>query len=399
MSGMESVLTDSTGTFSLLLRPKTTMLALRCKIQNYSDTVILLKPDSLVFAEILLKPLPEYIPGLNRIRSSGLQPFDTLPLRITSRVIPEEWLLNSTNITIPEVRPLQLSLVPTIGTNRKLSGSVVNNVSINILGGFSRGLKGFEAAGLFNITRSYVKGLQIAGAANIGGDTVKGLQMAGLFNYCSRQLKGVQFSGLGNIARGRGSVVQLGGLLNYSPDPAFQFGVINIADTNSGMALGIINIIRKGYYGISLNTDDIAFSHLHIHSGTNRLYTIGGMTAKLSGDSIFWGIDLGFGSRFFPRSILGLDVEFLSSVLNIHQAFDETTTTRLSLSTQLSIRLLPALRLTAGPSANVFIAGRNNPTVEDFIRHTAPAQRWQYTSVNTRFDLWPGWVTSLKIQF
>ncbi len=399
MSGLESALSDSSGQFRMQVKPRTSTLALRCNKQHYSDTVILFKPDSLFFLIIRLKPLPQSIPALHPKHASELQAFDTLPLRITGRVIPEEWLLNSNNISIPEIRWAQLSLVPTIGTNRKLSGSVVNNFSINILGGFSRGVKGFEAGGVFNVTHSYVKGVQIAGAANIGGDTVKGIQMAGLFNYCSRQLKGVQVAGLGNIARGRGSVVQFGGILNYSPDPAFQFGLINIADTNSGMALGVINIIRKGYYGISLNTDDIGFSHFHIHSGTHSLYTISGMAAKLSADSVFWGIELGFGSHLFHRSVVGLDLEFLSTVLNIHQAFDETTTTRLSLSAQMSIRILPALRLTAGPSANVFIAGRNNPEVSRFIDLTAPARRQYYESTRTRYDLWPGWTASLKIQF
>ena len=67
-----------------------------------------------------------------------------------------------------------------------MSGAVYNRVSLNILGGYARGLKGVEFAGWFNIERENVEGLQFAGLFNAVGDTVKGMQFAGLFNRLAK---------------------------------------------------------------------------------------------------------------------------------------------------------------------------------------------------------------------
>jgi hypothetical protein len=399
MAGMQSCLTDSSGTFVIRIKPKTTMVALRCRKEHYSDTVFLLKPEKDIYLEIRMKKTEELFQSIQARQAGDVMVQDTFPVRLVKRFIPDEFLVNSTNVIILERRPAQLSLVPTIGTNLKMSGSVVNNFSINLIGGYSRGVAGFEAGGLFNLTREYVKGVQVAIGANIGADTVKGLQMAGAFNLSRRYLNGVQIAGIGNIARGYCKGIQISGFLNYAPSPAFQFGVINIADTNNGMPLGIFNFIRGGYYATVVSTDESQFYSFLIHMGTNHLYTIAGISGRPAGDSLSWGINYGYGSRLFHKHRLSLDVEMLSTVLNINKRFDETTTTKVSLSTQLSVRMFRGMRLSAGPSMNLFIAKAHNTIVSDYIASVSPSNTWSYTSVNTRFDAWPGWNAALKFSF
>jgi hypothetical protein len=397
MAGMESEISDSNGNFILKLEPVTSTIALRCKKAGYSDDIALIRSDRDTNLVFKLKKLSEPISTMVALTPGSIPGSDSLNYVLIGRFVSHDLFINSNNVEIFERRPAQLSIIPSVGTNMKMSGSVVNNFSINLIGGYSRGVAGFEVAGLFNITRNNVKGFQAAGFSNIGADTVKGVQIAGGINYCKKYFNGLQIAGMANIARQSARGVQIAGLFNYAPSPDFQLAALNIADTNTGRPLGVINIIRGGYYAIGFTFDEQRFNALHFSMGTNRLYSIVGMSARRAGDSLSWGIDYGLGKRLFPRSVIGIDMELLSSVININSAFDQTTTTRVSLSAQLSLRLVRGIHITAGPTGNIFIAKSGNSIVSSYIDAVAPANRWHATSLNTRFDAWQAWQAGVKI--
>src|SRR5206468_2185877 len=79
-------------------------------------------------------------------------------------------------------RPFQISITPGLSTHGKLSPQVINNASLNVLGGYTGGVRGAEVGGLFNLNRRYMEGAQIAGLFNLTGSYVNGVQAAGIYN-------------------------------------------------------------------------------------------------------------------------------------------------------------------------------------------------------------------------
>ncbi|NML20916.1 hypothetical protein HHL16_08525 [Pseudoflavitalea sp. G-6-1-2] len=111
-------------------------------------------------------------------------------------------------------RPYQMSLVPGISSNGKLNGQVVNNISLNLLGGYSAGVNGVEVGGLFNIAKKDVKYVQIAGLTNMDGANVRGVQIAGITNTVLDTMDGVQIGGIGNFVKRNAKGWQIGGVFN-----------------------------------------------------------------------------------------------------------------------------------------------------------------------------------------
>src|SRR5690606_6041715 len=119
-------------------------------------------------------------------------------LKLVRKLVPEQSLIRSSNMDFVRENIFQVSFLPPVGTNLKMSGLIKNYTSLNILGGYAYGVGGFEVAGLYNITRWDVVGAQVAGLTNIVGGNVKGAQAAGLYNRSQGILEGVQVAGLNN---------------------------------------------------------------------------------------------------------------------------------------------------------------------------------------------------------
>lgn len=82
--------------------------------------------------------------------------------------------INAQNVNDSLNRKFQLSILPFLGTNRLLSGSIKNDYSVNILMGYSGGVRKLEVGGIVNGVRQNMKGLQVAGVGNIVGGIVAG---------------------------------------------------------------------------------------------------------------------------------------------------------------------------------------------------------------------------------
>ncbi len=166
-------------------------------------------------------------------------------LQITQRRLTDWFITTKQNIHLDNVRdtlyrPAQISFLPFIGTNHYLSGNVINNVSINIIGGYSLGVRSLEIGGFFNVVRGKVYGIQASGFANLVGQDVKGVQMAGFGSINGRNFYGVQASGFGNLNGGSTGGIQMAGfgnasLKNFSGIQAAGFGNFVLQDTHASI--------------------------------------------------------------------------------------------------------------------------------------------------------------------
>ncbi|OQX97549.1 MAG: hypothetical protein B6I20_12360 [Bacteroidetes bacterium 4572_117] len=156
--------------------------------------------------------------------------------------VPKKQFKLSENLKLLEKQHFQVSILPFLGTNRLMSGNVENNVSLNILGGYSQAINGFEIGGLLNIVRNNVKWAQIAGLSNITGGSTSGIQIAGLLNNNRKSVKGLQIAGITNIVYDTILGVQIAGMLNVlhgKMNGAQISGFANYTDKNvDGVQLG-----------------------------------------------------------------------------------------------------------------------------------------------------------------
>jgi hypothetical protein len=152
-------------------------------------------------------------------------------------------------------RPFQVSFVTPMSTNGTDGGKYAHHFSLNIIQGYSGGLKGLEVGGIANIVKGYAKGAQVAGISNYAGGKLTGLQAAGIVNV-SKGVLGGQFAGIANLSRGYLKGIQGAGIVNVCVDSfaGAQFaGIINLGGakgTSRGFqGAGIANIAAKMDHG------------------------------------------------------------------------------------------------------------------------------------------------------
>jgi hypothetical protein len=135
------------------------------------ETSVIISPEDYLVSDSIKEKTPETIaaipsfPDSAGVERTGMGKF----------LLSAKQKMQSINLRkFFTTRPFQLSLVPGISTQGKMSGQVVNNFSFNLLGGYTGGTNGLEVGGLFNIDKKDVKYLQAAGLFNIAGGKTKG---------------------------------------------------------------------------------------------------------------------------------------------------------------------------------------------------------------------------------
>ncbi|WP_164675169.1 carboxypeptidase-like regulatory domain-containing protein [Anditalea andensis] len=323
---LKSSTTDEFGFFELSLKNfKMDSIRLVVNKKDYADT-LLVKDKKNPFQRIQLKT-PEI--DLEEVGKSLTKPMKDFWV----------WTKNSAGFTNVEnvsdtmYRRFQVSVLPFIGTNRKLSGNVVNDYSINLLGGFSGGTNKFEWggwfnlnkgnvqyvqwAGLFNQVGGNVKGLQVAGLANGALGDVKAAQLAGLVNFTAGNVEGIQMAGILNLATKDFKGVQMGAIANYAHNDlegvqmsgilnvgrnikGAQIGLFNYADSVRGASIGFFSFVRKGYHQVEIGADEVLPINISIRSGTRGFYNMlfAGVRPEIA-DSTTWAFGYGIGTS--PR--------------------------------------------------------------------------------------------------
>ncbi len=260
---LHSINSDEYGFYSLKIDKSSFPLHLSYNKINYRDTLVsIAKNDALsMLLNIPLTPVAEtpapdtvVIPTdtlVEAIVTDSLKP--TLnPATLKRHELIEE------NVGDTLYRKAQVSFLPFAGSNHKMSGRVVNELSFNILGGYNMGVSKFELGGLFNINRAYVRKAQVAGLFNYVHGNMQGVQVGGLFNIVLHESSGVQIAGLGNVQIGNADGHQIGGLFNLAGNgiKGSQIGgLFNISGGETGgMQLGgLINYAHRSVNGAQVS--------------------------------------------------------------------------------------------------------------------------------------------------
>jgi len=406
---LQSTLTDDNGFFSLRFRSAQDAIVLTASKETYRDT-------SMVFlSSIEIKPQAYNDPDKEK---------GTFVSNMLDNLGIGRWLTTSKqriqNINVPDFltnMPVQASLVPGLSSHGNMSGSVVNRLSLNLIGGYTAGVDGAEMAGVFNLNKADVKyvqlagvlnlvgghteGVQVAGVFNMVGQSANGIQVAGVYNYVKgkangiqvsaanytqgsmegmqisalanvtienlrgiqltgllnaavKDTKGFQISGIANTTLGSMRGIQLSGILNYTKNnKGFQLGLINVAETSSGVSLGLINLVRYGYHKISFSTNDLINANVAYKGGNASLYTIFLLGKNFVPNQNIETFGFGLGHDFFSTKRVSVSTELISQQLYLGRWDYANILNKFQFNLQL--RLFNDLSIYGGPTLNYYV--------------------------------------------
>lgn len=458
---LASALTNTEGFFKIRLKSsKTNSAELTVSKEFYEDTTVKIQPR--YDQQLSITMVPFEMPGETIVVKPEdfltPDPVSPVPADSVVRVLPFRTDSNKVEKTgmgkfllsakqkiqtlnlkrFFTTRPFQISFTPWLGSHGKLSGQVVNNFSLNILGGYTAGTNGlelgglfnidkkdvkyFQAAGLFNSVGGQVKGVQIAGVNNLVLDSVKGfqaagvsnlvkgrmngMQVAGVYNHVSDSVRGVQISGVANFARKNVDGLQIAGVVNISNKKmngvqiagvvnyakrlrGLQIGLINIADTSSGYSIGLINIILKGYHKLSVSANEVENLHVAFKTGNPKLYSIliGGMNVSDSNKVYSFGYGLGSEIGLNKKKSLTVNPELSSQYLYLG-SWDYTNILN-KFSLNLNVKLGKYVSIFGGPAYSVYVSDQK--TRVSGYQFPVPPSGYDTNKYSNKVTGWFGW--------
>jgi hypothetical protein len=314
-SQLSSSITDGKGYFKLKLKSRVNTAALTISKEFYADTTFTIQPKynqqlsiaimPLAFSDKTITIAPYNVTAPDSIviavrkadSSHWLFTYRKADSVMVEKTRTGKWFLSTwqqiQTINLKKffvTRPYQLSLLPGLSTNGRLNSQVVNNISLNVWGGYAAGVNGVELAGWFNIDKKNVRwfqaagwfnmvggdvtGVQLAGIYNTVLDSVRGVQaagitnlvkrkfvgaqLAGIYNHVGESMNGVQAAGIGNFSRGNTIGAQLAGIYNHSGGTMNGLqaaGIGNFANRNAvgAQLAGIINVSRREMKGAQIS--------------------------------------------------------------------------------------------------------------------------------------------------
>ncbi len=448
---LTAAITNSYGYFKLILEKPEAQNFISINKRSYRDTVISIKPDATSFLTIALEPEQRVIVQTTNesdLKKDSSEAIILPPLLSDDKTISQPKLardLNMENIKDTLYRRWQISLFPFIGTNHTLSGNVINDYSLNVVGGYGLGVKKAEVAGYFNINRGSVERWQLAGTFNLNFGSVKGfqgagsfninrgsaeaVQVAGAFNFNRQASQGAQFAGLMNIQQKtyRGAQLaafmnvtgdeitgtqisafmnyakkihgtQISGFINYAKNvQGTQIGLINISDSVRGVPIGLINIVKHGYHKIEISTDEVFYTNLAFRTGVPLLYTI--ITAGIKPDNFedpYWTVGYGIGTA--PKLAKWLSLNF---DVTANQVSKGNFTPAVNLVNKLymgfEVQPLPKFAFTFGVTLNAYVTYTTYDGYTDLFTDYKPKMIYDETSSdNTNVKMWWGAKVGLR---
>jgi hypothetical protein len=316
-TSISSVVTDEFGFFRLKLDKNAEQdLTLTISKRDYIDETIVITETGSQYFKIQLKrvrPLSKIDTVTAPKEEQVLANTDSIDLSVEPKQeevsLPYSTSPNVENIRDTLYRDIQISLLPFIGSNGRMSGNIINDYSINMFGGYSMGTRSIELGFFFNIDRGDVSFMQIAGFGNMNGGSMIGAQASGFFNFNGGEVKALQLTGFTNVNMEDFQGVQAAGLAN-----------INLSSADGVKAAGLMNISNGNSVGVS------AAGFGNFHRGNFKGPQIAGFTnistrGTVKGTQVagfynhahkVYGTQIGFLN--YADSLTGVPIGFLSIV-------------------------------------------------------------------------------------
>ncbi|KPM46908.1 carboxypeptidase-like regulatory domain-containing protein [Jiulongibacter sediminis] len=242
--------------------------------------------------------------------------------------------LHFRNIQDSLYKPFQISFLPFLGTNLRLGPVVTNDVSINLVAGYTgsvrklevggvanfirKDMTGVQAAGTLNLTGRSFAGVQAAGAANINLGTSSGIMAAGATNISVKDSKGLQAAGSLNVAFSEMRGTQIAPFNYATRLNGLQIGVFNMAydRINNSVPIGFFSYVHKnGYRRLEFNASELNNTEISFKTGVQKFYNIFNTSFSYGRpNKPLAGVGYGLGTSWKYGERLGSNLDILSSV-------------------------------------------------------------------------------------
>jgi hypothetical protein len=396
MTTQRVTLTDSNGFYSLTLPSKAASMALLYSKEKYDDTIVMLgnKPVSIIAIQLHSKPRPiETYDKLEPKRILFVTTNDITAYGLVQAFVNVDMVTHSKNIAFQEKRIAQFSLLPYLGTNSRISGSIINHFSVNAVAGYSNGLSGFEIGTVLNISKRNVNGVQMAGFGNITGGNTKAFQIASVFNQTVGNATGMQMAGFSNVVLDTLKGVQIGALNFAKINKGFQLGIINVVDSSDGVSIGFVSIVRKGYYNLSFYPDEMLMANLTFKMGAHTFYNIWGLSANTE----MWGLTYGVGIHSHPEKKISFNYDLSFTNVSYKKAFEIQVCLKTKFSTDLNYSITSNVDLFAGLSYNIFSSDKiTDLALQEYVSKITKSYILETQFKSVKMQLWPGAQLGLK---
>jgi len=265
-------LTKRDGSYSIQFKPSKESICINVSHPSFEDTILHIRPgNQTVNIQLYRKSYPRDTALLPTIIAKEFKSIrmdsSCQDLALVKLFVPQQAVYIANEINTVRLMPVQLSLIPGVGSNALVNGLRTNIISLNMLAGYAQGVRGLEFGGLVNVIQKDVIGGQFAGLANVVNGKTSGLQASGLFNYNFGRIYGLQAGGLANITRDSIAGAQLGGLFNFSRGSVTGLqaaGLVNVSGKHiyGCQMAGFANVNTKPLYGLQLggianNSNDV----------------------------------------------------------------------------------------------------------------------------------------------
>ncbi len=237
-----ATMTDEKGRFRLQLKERKPNATISISKVSYADTIILVSGEQ---HQDLKVGIAQISYTLDSITISGVEKNWLAGIMLSSKQT-----MNSLNLSnFFTKQQFQFSLAPGLGSHGRMGSQVVNKFSLNLLGGYTAGVNGFEMGSLFNIVKKDMRYVQIGGLFNIVGGNASGVQLAGLYNSVLDSVKGIQIAGLTNIAAKDMKGIQLSGIYNHAyRGKGIQMAGIGNVNVKSSTGINLAGIFNSTQY-------------------------------------------------------------------------------------------------------------------------------------------------------
>ena len=280
--------------------------------------------------------------------------FDKFKKKLGKIFVTRSQRINAQNIRDSLSRTFQLSLLPFLGTNRLLSGSIKNDYSVNLLMGYAGGIRKLEIGGLINGVRRNMEGVQLALLGNIVGGKVSGFQGSLLFNVARQLDGGLQLNENINVVLKESSGWQIGAL-NYAHKVVKggkQIGFINIADSTETTPLGFLSFVGSGngYKRLELAVDENLTGSFSFKTGVRKLYNILALHYNFTRKQEIIGIGYGIGRAYELGNAWMMNTDFTTNILVEYDEFSPNVASLLKFDVGFEKQIARNAAVTFGPS-------------------------------------------------
>lgn len=288
-------------------------------------------------------------------------------------------------------------------------------VAVQIGGVFNsaKQVKGAQIAGMTNYSQHAENGTQVAGVANIASQgavaaqisgvlnsakQVKGVQIAGVINRSQQAENATQIAGVGNIDSEGTVAAQISGVFNSAKRvKGVQIGLINYADTCDGVAIGLINIVKKGgKHEFEVSLSEALNTSVSFKLGTNKLYTIFSAGINYLDNPVQYAYGFGLGTHLDWKKNWGNQIEVMGYQITEDGKFEDGVNILTQLRLTVSKQITNHFKVFAGPVLNMTISDYEHPETGELGSTLAPWSMWKNKIGNTHLNSWIGFSAGVR---